>query len=103
VPQGILTSGIFYSEVVVAEGKGESAQIRVMTTKDERIKQQLSLEFPLEMITVAGQQFQKYKQEGMGNTVGYIKETDGQFIVVSFDFPPSEEVILQVLESITAF
>lgn len=82
-------------------GMPESSFIQVMQTTDPRIKDYLkdmsseTSAFTLNTISV-----QEYIEQGMGDPISYLFESDGAFTVLQFVFAPSREDIDRTLRSV---
>ncbi|MFA6509020.1 MAG: hypothetical protein WCV62_00960 [Candidatus Peribacteraceae bacterium] len=90
----------FHSVGVTQDRGGETAMITAMWTRDPRILEYAVAYSPLESVTVDGIQMQRYKFVGMGDVVGYIRREGKTFVLVQFTFPPSEDVMRQVVTSV---
>lgn len=78
----------------------KSYQIRMMKTRDPKIIQYLGTDHPLENVTIAGRKMQKFRQDTMKETVGFIENTGTENIVVSFDFSPDADVMKNIMASL---
>ncbi len=101
--EGTLANVISYSEVGVRTGDVEPAQIVVLQSRDPRILQYAAGDHPLEPVSIGGVAWQKFRWDGMGETVGYVRKVDDEYIMISFHFPPSEEVMQKVAASLEIF
>lgn len=78
----------------------KSYQIRMMKTRDPKIIQYLATDHPFENIIIAGRKMQKFRQDTMKETVGFIESTGTENIVVSFDFSPDADVMKNIMASL---
>lgn len=78
----------------------KSYQIRMMKTRDPKIIQYLGTDHPLENVTIAERKMQKFRQDTMKETVGFIENIGEENIVVSFDFSTDEEVMKNIIASL---
>lgn len=104
---GLLQFGekqIPYSEVVAWIHTGaEGPSIRAMKTTDAQILQYFSHDNPLGKIKYKGMTLTTFKQDGMGDTSGFIEKINNKYFVLSFDFASSEEMKMRVLESLQIY
>ncbi len=94
-------SKIAYKEVhfmTEADG-GEPIAIGIMATSNDKILQYEAQYHPLETVIVNGVLMQKFKMDGVGSPIGFIRKIHDTFYAVDFDFPPSEEVMERVVDS----
>ncbi|MDB4978500.1 MAG: hypothetical protein JWM56_686 [Candidatus Peribacteria bacterium] len=94
-------SGIAYSEVVASVGnEGETAQISVLRTSDPKILAFLGRYAPGQKVTIGGIKMQKFVQQNMQLTQDYVYKVEDEYIVISFDGPPSDDIQRKVIESV---
>lgn len=80
---------------------GEMAFIEVMQTEDPLIVSYLmENSIASRQVHIDNLQAQTFESDGMGTPVHYLFRKNGLYIVLSFVFPPSEEDIDRVLNSV---
>ena len=81
---------------------GEPIAIGIMATSNPQILKYEAQYHPLETVRVNGVQMQKFTIDGVGSPIGFIRKMNGTYYAIDFDFPPSEEVMERVVDSIKA-
>lgn len=87
--------------IALRKGDGEMSAIKIMQTKDPTILAYLlSGSMMSERVTLIDADAQVFRQEGMGDPIHYLFQKNDLYIVLSFVFPPSQQDIDRVLNSV---
>ncbi len=92
---------IAVASIALRKGQGESSFMKVLQTKDPTIVAYLLSDTTMsEKIALDDADAQVFRQEGMGDPIHYLFQKNDLYIVLSFVFPPSQQDMDRVLNSV---
>lgn len=102
--EGEIVSGtgtLRLQQVRLRRGQGTEGTIMMMRSDSRSLLASLQADHPLERVTVGGRDLQKFMMDGTGNPVGFVLQEEPSVVAVAFANMEDQEVIEEVLESIT--
>lgn len=95
-------TGVVVREATLTQS-GALGRIHIARTEDPRVLAYLSFFHPLREEVIGGKQLWRFSRDSEGMPIGYVLREEPSFLVMTFDYPPSSEVLERILQSVVLF